>query len=157
MELSAGDVSQVTFSTAPFGMRGYDMSEVDAYLDLIESAIADGIAGRRPSLSAADVRAVTFSPGSRLRRGYSAEEVDRFLALVEAELERWHRHAVGGGQTPGAPASAAQDTSAAIQQPGPWEPPTPRSTPREPQSTPREPQLAPPLEEQQKRRWWQRG
>ncbi len=41
MSLTAVDVHNVAFRKAPFGKRGYDEEEVDAFLNLVETTIAE--------------------------------------------------------------------------------------------------------------------
>jgi DivIVA domain-containing protein len=75
-------VADVAFSKAPTGKRGYNVEEVDEFLDLIEKKL------RNPTewgLTADDVEHVSFSP-SKGRRGYNEDEVDAFLDAVVAQL-----------------------------------------------------------------------
>src|SRR5262252_3681965 len=61
---------------------GYDMEQVDAFLD----AVRDTFLGvRHPPLTAEEIRAKWFAT-TRLRPGYDEEEVDAFLEDVEARL-----------------------------------------------------------------------
>jgi DivIVA domain-containing protein len=61
---------------------GYDMKEVDAFLD----AVRDTFLGvRQPPLTAEEIRAKQFAT-TRLRLGYDEQEVDAFLEDVEARL-----------------------------------------------------------------------
>ena len=61
---------------------GYDMEEVDGFLD----AVGDTFLGvRQPPLTAEEIRAKQFAT-TRLRPGYDEEEVDAFLEDVEARL-----------------------------------------------------------------------
>jgi DivIVA domain-containing protein len=61
---------------------GYDMDEVDAFLD----AIRDTFLGiREPSLTPDEIRDKQFST-TRLRPGYVVEEVDAFLDAAELRL-----------------------------------------------------------------------
>jgi len=79
--LTPQDVRDVLFDKPPLGRRGYAEDEVDAFLDLVERALA----GHRP-MSADDVAGVVFSQASVFRRGYDENQVDAFLDQVGAEL-----------------------------------------------------------------------
>lgn len=82
--LSGDAVRQVRFRKPPFGKRGYDESEVDAFLDVLAEALA-----ARPGLSrlrSSDVHNVAFRKPPIGKRGYDEDEVDSFLDLAESEL-----------------------------------------------------------------------
>jgi DivIVA domain-containing protein len=79
--LTAQDVRYATFGKPPWGKRGYNNDEVDAFLQLAASRL-DGYG----TLSVDDVRAVAFSKPSIGKRGYSEDEVDGFLELLEATI-----------------------------------------------------------------------
>jgi DivIVA domain-containing protein len=61
---------------------GYDMAEVDAFVDRIFAAL-DG----RAVLTPAEIRGVAFT-SVRIREGYDVAEVDAFLELAESWLTR---------------------------------------------------------------------
>jgi DivIVA domain-containing protein len=69
------------FSTVRL-LRGYDIDQVDAFLDAIRDAFL-GI--REPSLTPDEIRNMRFST-TRLRPGYDEEEVDAFLDVAELRL-----------------------------------------------------------------------
>jgi len=72
---------------------GYDMEQVDAFLD----AVRDTLLGvRQPPLTADEIRDKRFAT-TRLRPGYDEQEVDAFLGEAEARLRV--RCAECGGQT----------------------------------------------------------
>ncbi|MFI1459813.1 DivIVA domain-containing protein [Nocardia carnea] len=75
------DVHHITFTTAPWGRRGYRMDDVDDLLDHIAAVLA----GRAP-LSAERLRGGLRPGGTWLNRGYDPDEVDAFLLRVRAEL-----------------------------------------------------------------------
>lgn len=78
MTLTPQDVRNVAFDKPPIGRRGYVAEQVDAFLDLVE----DALAGHRP-LSPLDVQSVAFDRGGALtNRGYDEDQVDAFLDLV---------------------------------------------------------------------------
>jgi DivIVA domain-containing protein len=79
--LTAQDVRYATFGKPPWGKRGYNNDEADAFLQLAASRL-DGYG----TLSVDDVRAVAFSKPSIGKRGYSEDEVDGFLELLEATI-----------------------------------------------------------------------
>lgn len=76
------DVRNVLFDRSPPGRRGYDEDQVDAFLDLVEQALAGG----RP-LTTDAVRAVAFGKAGLFRRGYDERQVDAFLDRVAADLD----------------------------------------------------------------------
>nr|WP_221333487.1 DivIVA domain-containing protein [Nocardia transvalensis] len=84
------------FGKAPFGNRGYDTAEVDAFCDRVAAAFRG-----RATLTAADIREHEFSTAARGRRGYDRDEVDDYLDRICVELESVRR---------GAEPSAAGDT-----------------------------------------------
>lgn len=58
-------VHNIAFKKPPLGKRGYDEEEVDAFLDIVELAIAG-----RSSLTSAEVRNVAFIKPPLGKRGY---------------------------------------------------------------------------------------
>jgi DivIVA domain-containing protein len=83
--LTAADIHNVVFSKPPFGKRGYNEDEVDAFLDLIEARLLNP-SNRFPT--AAEVHNVAFNKPPIGKRGYNEDEVDAFLDLVESEISR---------------------------------------------------------------------
>ena len=88
--LTPREVSEVVFNKE---MRGYDMAEVDDFLDELATELARLYgevtrrvtpAGRR--LTADDIVRKEFNGGMR---GYDRREVDRFLDQVAREVLRW--------------------------------------------------------------------
>jgi DivIVA domain-containing protein len=76
-------VHDVAFSKAATGKRGYNVDEVDEFLELIEKKL------RSPTewgLTADDVEHVSFSP-SKGRRGYDEDQIDAFLDVIVAQLK----------------------------------------------------------------------
>ncbi len=97
MGLTPEQVRQVRFDAPQTGRKGYDESEVDAFLDLVEATLR-GESGLTPS----DVRAVAFARPALFDRGYDPDQVDIFLDEVQRELARQAEAApdmwlVGGG------------------------------------------------------------
>lgn len=89
------DVDKVRFS--PVRLRaGYDMGQVDDYLDRVKAHLAalDAAAADRGPVPD-PLRAATFSQ-VRLREGYDMPEVEAFLAQVEAEDARLRSLALHG-------------------------------------------------------------
>jgi DivIVA domain-containing protein len=62
--------------------EGYDMAEVDAFVDKVYAAL-DG----RVVLTPADVQGIAFTP-VRIREGYDVAEVDAFLDAAQTWLTR---------------------------------------------------------------------
>jgi DivIVA domain-containing protein len=82
--LTPDDVHNVAFSSPPVGKRGYDVAEVDAFLELVEAALRDP---SRCTLTPEDVHNVAFSKPPIEKRGYNEDEVDGILDLVEEEMK----------------------------------------------------------------------
>ncbi len=81
--LTAEQVRNVAFSKPPIGKSGYNEDQVDAFLDLVESALRDPTG--RP-LTPEQVHNVAFARPPIGRRGYNEDEVDAFLDLIEQQL-----------------------------------------------------------------------
>jgi DivIVA domain-containing protein len=79
--LTAQDVRYATFGKPPWGKRGYNKDEVDAFLQLAASRL-DGYG----NLSATDVHGVSISKPPIGKRGYDEDEVDEFLEVLEATI-----------------------------------------------------------------------
>lgn len=80
-KLTAADVRNVAFHRPPRGRRGYQESQVDAFLDRIEATLRG-----QDNLTGKDIRDVRFSRPLIGRRGYDETEVDAFLSQVEKQL-----------------------------------------------------------------------
>ena len=88
--LSPREVAEVTFSLA---VRGYDMAEVDGFLEELAAEVTrlhaeggDGAASAPRRLTAADIARKQFAVAVR---GYARRDVDRFLDQVAREVARW--------------------------------------------------------------------
>ena len=99
----------IRFSSSRFG-PGYEMAEVDEFLDRCERALATGDA----SVTEETVRGARFSQ-TRFREGYDVAEVDSYLEDVMAPRLR---DAAGGVPTRSEPSRPVAE-----------EPPTERSGP----------------------------
>lgn len=82
--LTPDHVRNVAFARPPFGKRGYNEGEVDAFLEVIEAALRDLAAS---TLTSRQVREVAFGKPRIGRRGYDEDEVDAFLYVVEEHLK----------------------------------------------------------------------
>ncbi len=109
--LTPREVSEVIFSKA---VRGYDMGEVDEFLDELAAELIHlhGMASRRPAqvtrrLSADDILRKEFHIAVR---GYHRREVDRFLDQVAREVIRW-QDALGQGFRPSMRLVTPQDVN----------------------------------------------
>ncbi|MET9228126.1 DivIVA domain-containing protein [Lentzea sp. NPDC003310] len=80
-KLTAADIRNVAFHRPPRGRRGYQESQVDAFLDRVEATLLG-----QDNLTAKDVRDVRFSRPLIGRRGYDETEVDSFLGQLEQQL-----------------------------------------------------------------------
>ncbi|PXY17707.1 cell division protein DivIVA [Prauserella sp. PE36] len=82
MTVTSDDVRDIRFPEAPFGTRGYNEVQVDAFLDRI-AATLDG----EDDVSAAEVHDVAFRLTPLAKRGgYDQTAVDTFLRAVETTL-----------------------------------------------------------------------
>ncbi|MFD9889634.1 DivIVA domain-containing protein [Amycolatopsis sp. NPDC059027] len=81
--MTPDEVRGVSFGKPPFGRRGYNEDEVDAFLDLVAQALAG-----RNTLTPWDVHNVEFSKPPLGMRAYHMRQVDAFLDDVEEELWR---------------------------------------------------------------------
>jgi DivIVA domain-containing protein len=107
--LTPREVGEVVFSKV---MRGYDMTEVDEFLDDLAAELLHlhSTAGRRAGpttrwLSADDIIRKQFPVALR---GYHRREVDRFLDQVAREVDRW-QEALGQGFRPSMPLVTPRD------------------------------------------------
>jgi DivIVA domain-containing protein len=80
-KLTAADIRNVAFHRPPRGRRGYQESQVDAFLDRIEATLLG-----QDNLTGKDIRDVRFSRPLIGRRGYDETEVDAFLGQIEQQL-----------------------------------------------------------------------
>jgi len=83
--LTADDVRSATFDKPPWGKRGYNEDEVNAFLQLAADRL-DGYG----QLSADYVRVVAFDKPPIGKRGYNEDQVDEFpdtLATTIAGLD----------------------------------------------------------------------
>jgi DivIVA domain-containing protein len=83
--MTPDEMRRVRFGRAPFGHRGYDTAEVDAFLSRVAAAF-----GGRGALTTADIRGAEFRTAPLGHRGYHREDVDDFLdhACVALEFVR---------------------------------------------------------------------
>ncbi|MCG8920535.1 DivIVA domain-containing protein [Actinokineospora sp. PR83] len=81
--LTDHDIRTARFPPTPFGRRGYDATEVDAFLLKAEEAFRGTV-----DLTAQDVRDTKFGPSPRLGPGYREADVDAFLEAIATELAR---------------------------------------------------------------------
>lgn len=72
------------------GREGYDMEEVDRFLD----RLAEALGHEPPSMTAEQVMGQRFE-AVRMRMGYDMLDVDRFLDRAARELGRRHAEASG--------------------------------------------------------------
>ena len=80
-KFTAADIRNIAFHRPPRGRRGYQESQVDAFLDRIEATLLG-----QDNLTAKDVRDIRFSRPLIGRRGYDETEVDAFLGQIEQQL-----------------------------------------------------------------------
>lgn len=77
------DAVRATAFTVTRGHHGYEMTEVDAFLERAASELSRPVASR--TLTADEVGSVRFG-STTLRQGYEQEEVDAFLDRVAEQL-----------------------------------------------------------------------
>ncbi|MFI5775994.1 DivIVA domain-containing protein [Nocardia sp. NPDC051570] len=92
--MTPDEMRRMRFDRAPFGHRGYDAAEVDAFCERIAQTYRGGDAP-----SAAQIRGHEFATAALGHRGYDRDAVDEFLdrACVELEFARRgaERHPAG--------------------------------------------------------------
>ncbi|WP_197375873.1 DivIVA domain-containing protein [Mycolicibacterium baixiangningiae] len=79
--LTADALRSATFSTPPWGKRGYDPKSVKDFLALTARRLEG-----RGHLCADDVRAIRFPKPPIGRRGFHGGEVDEFMVAVAAAI-----------------------------------------------------------------------
>ncbi|RDI67520.1 DivIVA domain-containing protein [Nocardia pseudobrasiliensis] len=99
--MTPDEVRRRRFGRAPFGHRGYDAAEVDAFCERIAQAFLG-----RAILTAAQLRGHEFTTAALGHRGYDRDEVDEFLDTVCVELEFARR---GAKRHPGGEALLTPD------------------------------------------------
>ncbi len=87
--VTSEQVAQIEFTTVRLRV-GYDMQEVDLFLDSVIETLRGLEQGRdarpaEPHVTARDVAAVQFST-TKIREGYDQEEVDQFVQQVASTL-----------------------------------------------------------------------
>ncbi|GIJ43844.1 hypothetical protein Val02_07300 [Virgisporangium aliadipatigenens] len=82
-ETLARRTDEITFRRPRMGRPGYEEDEVDAFLDEVIRACAEGV-----PLDPARVRGVSFRKSRIGRRGYDEDEVDVYLDEVEEAMRR---------------------------------------------------------------------
>ncbi|RBY94883.1 cell division protein DivIVA [Blastococcus sp. TBT05-19] len=85
--MTGAELRSVQLGRPPWGRRGYDPAEVDAFLARAAVAL-DALAGRRaPGMTAEDVHSVVFGkPPLGKGRGYDEDQVDELLDRIEGTL-----------------------------------------------------------------------
>jgi DivIVA domain-containing protein len=104
----------ITFTPTRFS-EGYDMDQVDDFLDRCEHALATGDG----SVTAQDVAGMRFAQ-TRFKPGYAMQEVDDFLDDVLVPRFRDLEQAAGvpAGEAAGAGQGSGSDPHPAEQRPG---------------------------------------
>lgn len=83
--LTHDDVLRIQFSSPPFGLSGYAVEEVGAFLDRLAATLAHDGPSR---LTAEDVRHTAFHTAPEGTPSYHRAEVDAFLDLVAHQLDK---------------------------------------------------------------------
>lgn len=98
-QLTADDVHHVTLNAPPRGQEGYDLDEVDDFLDRVEGTLRGN-----DTLTSTEVRNARFSASVPDTGGYDVDEVEGLLGLVERRLAgqepRVHPISAASGQKP---------------------------------------------------------
>lgn len=89
--MHSSEVQQAKFPTTKF-RAGYDMAEVDNFLEGVRSTLLHWEAGRTGQIRGNEVVAKRFSI-TKFRLGYDQDHVDNFLDLVTATLNAYE---IGG-------------------------------------------------------------
>lgn len=112
--VTSEQVAQIEFTTVRLRV-GYDMQEVDLFLDaVIETlrGLEHGADARpaEPHVTARDVAAVQFST-TKIREGYDQEEVDQFVQQVVATLASYAASPSAAAPERPSPAVALDDNA----------------------------------------------
>jgi DivIVA domain-containing protein len=83
MTLTPDSVRNVTFRNVKRGKNGYDIAEVDAFLDRLEATLRGA-----DNLTAREILQVEFSPRRRGQPGYAKEDVDDFLDTAAVTMRK---------------------------------------------------------------------
>ncbi|MET4003070.1 DivIVA domain-containing protein [Arthrobacter sp. UYCu511] len=88
--MRSSDIPEVKFQPTRF-REGYNVLEVDAFLDVAENALREWEAGRAGQLLSDDVIKQRFS-ATRFRDGYDQDQVDDFLNKVMFALRGYEKN-----------------------------------------------------------------
>ncbi|MFD6093900.1 DivIVA domain-containing protein [Oerskovia sp. NPDC060338] len=121
--LTAQQVLDTTFTATKF-REGYDVEQVDIYLDDVSATLKAYEAGGRPGpglLTSVEARSVRFSP-TKWREGYDVTEVDELIDAIVSTLQSYE---AGPAPAPlqGAPHPTAAVSDAVEQHDAPATPP----------------------------------
>ncbi|GAA3220919.1 DivIVA domain-containing protein [Oerskovia jenensis] len=118
--LTAQQVLNTTFSATKF-REGYDVEQVDDYLDRVTATLTAYEAGDRPGtglLTSAEARSVRFS-ATKWREGYDVTEVDDLIDGIVGTLASYE---AGPAQAPSTPPPTGAANVAVGQQDSPGAP-----------------------------------
>jgi len=90
--MTPSEIHYIAFRKPPFGKRGYDEDDVDAFLDKLERFFKSP---GSQELSVDDVRNVVFRKPPIGKRGYDTGDVDDFLDQVITEWPEAGAHQNG--------------------------------------------------------------
>lgn len=88
--MRSSEMPEVRFQTTRF-RAGYDLLEVDAFLDVVENALREWESGRPGQLLSSDVIKQSFSV-TKFRDGYDQNQVDDFLDKVAFALQSYENN-----------------------------------------------------------------
>lgn len=82
--MHSSELAKISFSTTKF-REGYDMAEVDSFIDDAQKALEQWESGVPAQMSSESVVTARFRP-TKFRLGYAQDEVDTFLDDVTSTL-----------------------------------------------------------------------
>ncbi|GMA23464.1 cell division protein DivIVA [Luteimicrobium album] len=114
--ITAEDIRSRRFSTTKF-REGYDIEEVDGYLDEIGQTLASLEGGTAPTthgiISPEDVLAKVFDT-VKFREGYAIDEVDDLLDVVVQTLQEHRARVLATGAQPVVPVPPVPPATGAV-------------------------------------------
>lgn len=87
--MHSSEVNKAKFSLTKF-RAGYELAEVDGFLDSLHNALVQWESGRPGTILAAEVVQQRFAV-TKFRNGYDQDQVDDFLAKATATLQAYEK------------------------------------------------------------------
>ena len=87
--MHSSEIDKVKFALTKF-RAGYDVADVDAFLDSLKSSLLQWEAGRSGAILAGEVVQQRFAV-TKFRNGYDQDQVDNFLDQATATLQAYEK------------------------------------------------------------------